>query len=32
VGPADDPLELRDGLVVPPDAIITSQQQVDALP
>jgi carbonic anhydrase/acetyltransferase-like protein (isoleucine patch superfamily) len=32
VGPADDPLELRDGLVVPPGAVITSQAQVDALP
>jgi carbonic anhydrase/acetyltransferase-like protein (isoleucine patch superfamily) len=31
VGPADDPLDLPDGLNVPADAVITSQDQVDAL-
>lgn len=32
VGPGDDPIELRDGLTVPPNAVITSQAQADALP
>ena len=29
-GPADDPLELRDGVTVPPGAVITTQAQADA--
>ena len=31
VGPADDPLEIPDGTVVPEDARVTSQADVDAL-
>jgi len=31
VGPADDPIEIRSGAVVPPNAIITTQAQADAL-
>lgn len=31
VGPADAPLQLRDGLTVPANAILTTQAQVDAL-
>ena len=30
-GPADAPIQLADGTVVPPDAVITSQAQADAL-
>jgi hypothetical protein len=30
-GPADDPLDLPDGLSVPANAVITTQSQVDAL-
>ena len=30
-GPADDPIEIRDGATVPPNAIITTQAQTDAL-
>ena len=30
-GPADDPIELRDGVTVPPKAVITTQAQADAL-
>lgn len=32
VGPADDPIELRDGLTVPPGTVITTQAEADALP
>ena len=32
VGPSGDPIELRDGLAVPPRAVITTQEQADALP
>jgi carbonic anhydrase/acetyltransferase-like protein (isoleucine patch superfamily) len=32
VGPADDPIEVRDGALVPAGAVITSQEQADALP
>ena len=31
-GPADDPIEIRDGAAIPDGAIITTQAQVDALP
>jgi len=31
-GPADDPIELADGARVPPNAVITTQAQADALP
>jgi carbon dioxide concentrating mechanism protein CcmM len=31
-GPADDPIELRDGVTVPAGAVITTQAQADALP
>ena len=30
-GPADDPIEIRDVATVPPNAIITTQAQTDAL-
>lgn len=32
VGPVDDPIELRDGVSVPPGAIVTTQALADALP
>lgn len=31
VGPADDPIEIRDGVRVPPGSLITTQAQADAL-
>jgi len=31
-GPQDDPIELRSGAIVPPNAVITTQAQADALP
>ena len=31
IGPAEAPLNLRDGLTVPANAILTTQAQVDAL-
>ncbi len=30
-GPADDPLEVPDGTVIPPRARVTTQAEVDAL-
>ena len=30
-GPADDPIELRDGVTVPEGTIITTQARADAL-